>query len=113
MASAHRAGGRRIQGLRRRLSQGFDAAIAQRADALDERLRALLRGDFESLDQVYRGDAVAMARLRGLRTTLDGYRALLLEQAFGRIHNREQALEQARVWLTSTQGSSEKAPRRD
>jgi tRNA nucleotidyltransferase (CCA-adding enzyme) len=38
---------------------------------------------------------------------------LMLEQAFGRIHNREQALEQAQVWLTSTQGSSDMAPRRD
>ncbi len=38
---------------------------------------------------------------------------LMLEQAFGRIHKREQALEQAQVWLTSTRGSSDMAPRRD
>lgn len=38
---------------------------------------------------------------------------LMLEQAFGRIHTREQALEQAQVWLRSTPGSSETAPRRD
>jgi tRNA nucleotidyltransferase (CCA-adding enzyme) len=38
---------------------------------------------------------------------------LMLEQAFGRIHNREEALVQAQVWLTSTRGSSDMAPRRD
>jgi tRNA nucleotidyltransferase (CCA-adding enzyme) len=38
---------------------------------------------------------------------------LMLEQAFGRINNRGQALAQAQVWLTSTRGSSDMAPRRD
>jgi tRNA nucleotidyltransferase (CCA-adding enzyme) len=38
---------------------------------------------------------------------------LMLEQAFGRIQNRKQALEQAQAWLTSTRSSSEMAPRRD
>ncbi|MCB9523033.1 MAG: tetratricopeptide repeat protein [Myxococcales bacterium] len=75
---------RRVLGLRRRISAGFDQAVDAVSQALDDTLRQQLTHDFELLDEVYHGDPVAQARLAGLRATLDGYRALLLEQTFGR-----------------------------
>lgn len=38
---------------------------------------------------------------------------LMLEQAFGRVHNRSDALEAARNWLAFSECGSEMAPRRD
>ena len=38
---------------------------------------------------------------------------LMQEQAFGRLHNREEALELAQRWLTCAQRAGERAPRRD
>jgi hypothetical protein len=38
---------------------------------------------------------------------------LMREQAFGRLHSREEALQQAKQWLASAEDAGERAPRRD
>jgi tRNA nucleotidyltransferase (CCA-adding enzyme) len=38
---------------------------------------------------------------------------LMREQAFGRLHSREEALQQAKQWLASAEHAGERAPRRD
>lgn len=98
----------RIKTFRDRLTRGCTQAVDAVCAELDQQLQTLLVGYFEVLDQVFPadGDPTEAARLNGLRAVLDGYRALLIEETFGR-HRAylEGWLAQAPIlrWVSSTE----------
>jgi tetratricopeptide (TPR) repeat protein len=75
-----------LEAFRGRLSRACTNAVDHICAELDTSLNTLLSSYFETLERVFPadGDATESARLGGLRAVLDGYRALLLEERFGR-----------------------------
>ncbi len=71
--------------LRDQLREAFAAAVDRLRSTLDRRLEGLIRGYFEAFDRIFPGAQSAdAARVAGLQGILDGYRLLMLEEAFGR-----------------------------
>lgn len=73
--------------LRDQLRDALAAAVDRVRASVDERLEGLIRGYFEAFEQVFPGAAeksAEAARVAGLQGILDGYRLLMLEEAFGR-----------------------------
>ncbi len=75
-----------LDALRSRVRRGLTEAVAAVRATLDERLAGLVGGYFETLDGIFptRDDAAQAARIAGLAGIIDGFRLLLLEEAFGR-----------------------------
>lgn len=73
--------------LRDQLRDALAAAVDRVRATVDQRLEGLIRGYFEAFEQVFPGAAeksAEAARVAGLQGILDGYRLLMLEEAFGR-----------------------------
>ncbi|MCA9537851.1 MAG: tetratricopeptide repeat protein [Myxococcales bacterium] len=78
--------GRGGDALRGRLRAGVSRAVGRVRRDLDRRLSDLIRSYFEAFDAIFPGaeQSAEAARVAGLQGILDGYRMLLLEEAFGR-----------------------------
>lgn len=73
--------------LRDQLRDAVTAAVDRVRGTVDRRLEGLIRGYFEAFEQVFPAAAeksAEAARVAGLQGILDGYRLLMLEEAFGR-----------------------------
>ena len=75
-----------LDALRSRLRRGFADAVGAVRARLDSELGGLVDDYFEAFDKVFptHEDAAQSARIAGLQGIIEGYRQLLLEEAFGR-----------------------------
>ncbi len=75
-----------LDALRSRLRRGFGEAVGEVRERLDRELGGLVDDYFDAFDQVFpaHDDAAQSARIAGLHGIIEGYRQLLLEEAFGR-----------------------------
>lgn len=76
-----------VSTLRDQLRDAVTAAVDRVRGTVDRRLEGLIRGYFEAFEQVFPAateKSAEAARVAGLQGILDGYRLLMLEEAFGR-----------------------------